>query len=108
MKRLALVCALILISCEPKHRASCPGIEKLAHRNPVADARTASAKGDRHLLMLGGFVGTTPGVQNANGYPTRMMEGTSDTATDACRRQGIIAETYATKYNETIVGHTGG
>ena len=75
------------------------------HRDPAADARTALAKGDHHLLSLGGFVGTTPGAENVatNATNSVEIEGTSDTATEACRRLGDVAETYATKYNETIV-----
>ena len=72
------------------------------HRDAVADAREALAKGDRRLLMVGGFVGEVPGVPNPDAYPTRMMDGTSDTTTEACARQHSIAETYAAKYNETI------
>jgi len=61
------------------------------------------AKGDHHLLMLGGFVGEVPGVPNGDTYPTRMIDGTSDTTTEACRQQRNVAEAYATKYNQIIV-----
>jgi hypothetical protein len=92
-----------LASCTSKPEATCPGIEALAHRDATADARAALARGDRHLLMLGGFVGVVPGVQDSTAYPTQMIEGTSDTTTEACRRQRATAETYATKYNQTVV-----
>lgn len=64
------------------------------------------AKGDHHLLSLGGFVGTTPGAEDVatNATNSVEIEGTSDTATEACRRLGDAAEAYATKYNATIVG----
>ena len=70
------------------------------------DARTALGKGDHHLLMLGGLVGVVPGVPSgvaANATDAVEIEGTSDVTTDACRRLRGVAETYATKYNETIV-----
>ena len=53
--------------------------------------------------MLGGFVFEVPGVADAGTYPTRMIEGTSDTTTEACRHQRGVAEAYATKYNQTVV-----
>jgi len=53
--------------------------------------------------MLGGYVGLVPGVENWAGYPLQEIEGTSDTATEACRRLGATAEAYATKYNQTVV-----
>jgi hypothetical protein len=56
--------------------------------------------------MLGGFVGSVPGVSQTDAYPTQMIEGTSDMKTEACARLGPEAESYATKYNQTIVrGH---
>lgn len=72
------------------------------HRDPVADARAALTEGDDHLLMLGGFVGSVPGVEEPKGYRTRMIDGTSDTTTEACRRERRVAEAYATRYNQTI------
>ena len=106
VKRPILVCIAALAGCTSQPPAGCPAIEKLAHRDAAADARAALAKGDRHLLMLGGFVGSVPGVENSDGYQTEMIEGTSDVKTGACAPQGATAEAYATKYNQTIVqGH---
>jgi hypothetical protein len=85
-----------------KPEAGCAAIEKLAHRDPVADARAALAKGDRHWLMLGGFAGAVPGVENSDGYQTQMIKGTSDVKTEACARQGATAESYAAKCDKTI------
>jgi hypothetical protein len=102
MKFFVIAALLALGSCtQPK--SGCPAIEALSQRNAVADARTALAKGDHHLLMLGGFVGEVPGVSNANGYSTRMVEGTSDTTSNECRQRVSIAKAYAEKYNRTIV-----
>lgn len=67
------------------------------------DARAALARGDRHLLELGGFAGSVPGVENWDGYQLEEIEGTSDTTNEACRRLGATAEAYATKYNQTVV-----
>jgi hypothetical protein len=101
-----IFCIAALASCTTQPQAGCPPIDRLAHQDAVADARAALAKGDRHLLMLGGFVGSVPGVGNSDGYQTQMIEGTSDVRTEACARQGATAEIYATKYNQTIVqGH---
>jgi hypothetical protein len=92
-----------LASCTSKPELTCPSIEALAHRDAVADARAAVARGDRHLLMLGGFVGVVPGVADPGAYPTRMIEGTSDSTTETCSRLRRTAEAYATKYNQTVV-----
>lgn len=108
MKRAAILCAVILTGCTPKPEAGCPAIGRLANRDPVADARAALARGDRHLLMLGGFVRSVPGVANPGSLPTQMMEGTSDTKTEACARQAVTAEAYAGNYNRTIAQATGG
>jgi hypothetical protein len=103
VKRAALVGIAALAACTSKPEATCPSIEALAHRDAIADARAALAQGDRHLLMLGGFAGVVPGVRDSNAYSTQMIEGTSDTTTEACRRLGRTAEAYATKYNQTVV-----
>ena len=103
MKRAALLSIAVLASCTPEPEAGCAAIERLAQRNAATDARAALAKGDRHLLMLGGFAGSVPGVPEPTAHPTRMMEGTSDTTTKACSRERAIAEAYAAKYNEIII-----
>lgn len=107
MKRAALICLAALTSCKSNPQTGCPAIEKLAHRDPATDARAALARGDRHLLALGGFVGVVPGAVNANIDQAQIMEGTSDVRTDACARQRANAETYATKYNQVIMGEAG-
>ena len=108
VKRAFLICIGSLTSCTSQPDAGCPAIEKLAHMDAATDARAALARGDRHLLMLGGFVGSVPGVANPGSHPTQMMEGTSDTKTKACAHQGATAEAYAVKYNRIIVQATGG
>jgi hypothetical protein len=108
VKRVALICAVIVSGCTSKLEAGCPTLERLAQRDAVADARTALAKGDRHLLMLGGFVGSVPGVENPGLLPTQMVEGTSDARTEACAQQRPAAEAYASRYNQTIIQATGG
>jgi hypothetical protein len=102
VKRAALIGIAALASCT-KPQATCPSIEVLARGDAVADARAALARGDRHLLMLGGFVGVVPGVRDSGAFPTRVIEGTSDTTTDACRRERSDAEPHARKYNQTVV-----
>ena len=106
MKAAVVSIALALLGCSQRPPQTCPSIERLVHRDAAADARAALAKGDHHLLTLGGFVGTTPRAEDVGFNATNSVEieGTSDTATDACRRLADAAEAYATKYNETIVG----
>jgi hypothetical protein len=108
VKRAVLLGVAALAGCTSKPEATCPAIEALSHRDAVADARAALTKGDRHLLMLGGFVGVVPGVEDPGSLPTHMMEGTSDLKTEACAPLGATAEAYATKYNRTIVEGSGG
>ena len=60
------------------------------------------AKGDKHLFMLGGFVGTAPGG-NPGGYPTIVVSGTEDTAPEECRRLRPTAEAYARAYNAEVL-----
>jgi hypothetical protein len=96
---------MVLTGCTSQPEAQCP-IENLSKRDAVADARAALANGDRHLLMVGGFVGTVPGVEDSESYPTRMMEGTSDTDIRRCAGQRAAAEAYAAKYNQTVVRAT--
>ena len=103
MKVLVVLSLIAVASCAQQPDVGCPAIETLAHRDAAADARAALARGDRHLLMLGGFAGEVPGVPNFDAYPTRMVEGTSDTTTKACSQRRDIAEAYATKYNQTVL-----
>ena len=106
VKRAALICAMVVSGCTSNPKGGCPAIARVAQRDAVADARAALA--DRHLLMLGGFVGSVPGVENPGSLPTQMMDGTSDVRTEACARQRPAAEAYAAKYNQTIVEGTSG
>lgn len=101
MKLVVFVSIALLPSCSGY--AGCPSVERLAKRDAVADARASLAHGDRHLLMLGGYVGEAPGVTTVGTHPTQMMAGTSDTETADCSRTRPIAEAYATKYNKTVI-----
>ena len=92
---------LLTANCTNGRLTECPELASLVHRDPIQDAKAAFASGDSHLLLLGGFVHVTPGVESTN-LPTREIQGTSDTSTEACRAFGRDAETYATKYNQTI------
>ena len=103
MKLLVALSLIAVASCTQQSHVGCPAIENLAHRDAAADARAALARGERHLLMLGGFAGEVPGVPNSDAYPTRIVGGTSDTTTEACNQRRDIAEAYATKYNQTVV-----
>jgi hypothetical protein len=62
----------------------------------------ATARGDRHVLMLGGFVGTIPGG-DATGHPQVVVPGTEDYSTLACQRLRPRAEAYAQAYNAQVL-----
>ncbi len=64
-------------------------------------------RGDRHLLMLGGYAGTVPGEDGAE-HQTVMIEETADTAPAACSRLRPLAEAYALKYNRSVLAIPGG
>jgi hypothetical protein len=103
MRRFApLLCIAVLSTCSPKEQASCPELANIVERDPAMDARAALARSDNRLLMLGGLVGTIPGVTNAGNHSTRMLEGTSDTETEACRKLRPKAKDHAARYNAII------
>jgi len=105
LRHLVAVSAIgILSACHPVER--CPALEKLQRSDPVTDATAASARGDNRLLMLGGYVGTVPGAEGSN-LPNRLLDGTTDTETEACYRLRGFAEAYALKYNGVIVASQG-
>jgi hypothetical protein len=97
---LAVLANAVLAGCHPLD--NCPSLEKLRQADPVSDAKTASFRGDNYLLMLGGYVGTIPGVEGS-GLPAKLIEGTTDYETEACRRLRPLVEAYAAKYNATMV-----
>jgi hypothetical protein len=100
--------ALLLMSfaavagCGQANERGCPELDALLRGDPAADAKSALARGDSRLLMVGGFVGGVPaGLDTKN---VRILEGTSDTATKACREREQEAMRYATIYNQAIIG----
>src|SRR4051812_46671460 len=102
----ALVLSVTLAGCQRAWEA-CPGLEKLRTADATADATKAVQRGDRHLLMLGGYEGTVPGDDGAK-HQTVMIEETADTATEACSRMRPLAEDYALKYNRAVLKTPGG
>lgn len=82
----------------------CPGLERLKTADPVADAKAAHDRGDDHLIMLGGLVGTVPGISysRTDRLPLVMIAETSDTTTEACSKLRPVAERYVPLYNSTI------
>lgn len=99
---IALICATA--ACHKVER--CESLERLKSADPIADAKAALARGDHHLLMVGGYVGTVPGADHGS-LPSVMIEGTGDTETAACYALRPVAEAYARRYNSAIVGVTG-
>jgi hypothetical protein len=87
----------------------CPGLERLKTADAAADANAAHARGDDHLIMLGGLVGSIPGASESviSQLPHVMLEETSDTTTEACDNLRPVAERYAPIYNSTIAGLIG-
>jgi len=102
MKRAILVGLVAFNGCTPAPDAHCEVIDRLSRQDAKADADAALARGDNRLLMLGGFSGSIPGGQSLPNHRTRLLDGTSDTTTDAGRRERHAAETYAKKYNAVI------
>jgi len=82
--------------------SSCPELESLLPEHAEVDARTAASRGDTRLLMIGGYVGTIPGAEDSS-TPTRLVEGTGDDQTAACRGLRSQAQKYALIYNRTMI-----
>ncbi len=99
-KLVAIAILCLATACQRLDR--CESIEKLKSNDPAADAKAALARGDFHILMLGGYVGVAPGAENSS-LQTVMIEGTSDTTTEACLALRPAAEAYALQYNKVIV-----
>ena len=98
---LIAMLALAILHLNNAAAETCPTVERLKNADARADALADIARGDRHLLMLGGFVGVVPGGLDDT-LPTVMIEGTEDTSPAACQRLRRDAEDYAYRYNETI------
>jgi hypothetical protein len=78
--------------------------------NPVSDAKRAAAAGDRRLVgyMGVGLVvpGTPPGFQHWTYSPgVKVVSHVSDTSSP---REIQKADDYAARYNQVILGATGG
>lgn len=91
---------LLLAGCQ-RHIAACPSLDRLRLADARGDAVAAMGRGDRHLIMLGGYVGTIPGGEAGN-LPTELLAGTGDDATTACAALRSSAESYALRYNKTV------
>ncbi len=102
MKRAILVGLVALSGCTSTPGARCEVIDRLSHQDAETDAEAAFARGDNRLLMVGGLSGSVPNGQSTSNHRTRLLDGTSDTTTDACRRERHTAEAYAAKYNAVI------
>lgn len=102
MVRQLVAIAILCLGTACQRLDRCENLEKLKSGDPVADAKAALARGDHHILMLGGYVGTTPGAET-NSLQRVMVDGTGDTATEACRALRPAAEAYALQYNKVIV-----
>lgn len=82
----------------------------LGDRDPQEDAVKAFRSGDKRLLELGGYAPTLPGAESPDGTyhvppgtTFRMLDGTSDTTTEACYAVKKLAETYARAYNTKLL-----
>lgn len=94
---------LAIAGCASQPKDICQGLRQFVGGNPIADAQVAMSKGDRHLLTMGGFAGSTPGVSNPRGHPALEIPGTSDTEGVQCREERDMAESYAARYNQTVL-----
>jgi hypothetical protein len=100
---IAFLTPLPLLACGSPSDADsrCPELERLKPDQARSDALAATAKGDKHLIMLGGYVGVVPGGNPTN-LPTVLLASTGDTAPEACRRLRPKAESYALAYNAEV------
>jgi hypothetical protein len=79
----------------------------LEGHDPRDDAAKAFNAGDKRLLELGGYAPVVPGAESPYRFPPgttfRMLEGTSDTTTEACYAIRHEAEAYAKSYNQKML-----
>ncbi len=101
---LAAGAYVVDLSSQRGRARGCPSLERLKAADATADAEAAHARGDNHLVMLGGYVGTVPGVSEdlVSLLPHVMLTETSDTTTEGCQELRSVAEGYASTYNMTI------
>jgi len=85
----------------------CPAISLLDGHDPQEDAAKAFNVGDKRLLELGGLAPVVPGAESSYRFPPgttfRILEGTSDTTTEACYAIRHKAEGYAKSYNQKML-----
>ena len=86
-----------------RRNSTCPDLERLRESNPVAEAAKAHARGDNHLIGLGGLVGTVPPKGETRGLPVVFLVGTGDTVTEGCSKLRPVAEQYALRYNTAVL-----
>jgi len=103
--------SITVTACQrPQRVETCPEITALGARNAVTDAAAAFKRSDKRLLALGGYSPTVPGAEGSDGFyhfrkgtEFRELEGTRDTATQACSAVLKIAEKYASSYNREMM-----
>lgn len=103
---LTLAMLFPLPSCAASQPRDCRELTSVLKGDPIRDARAAFIAGDRRLLSLGGFVGTTPGV-NGNPLSARQLPGTGDMKNPACSAYHREALFYAERYNKVIASLLG-
>ena len=103
MKVIVLLAFLACAGCTSQRNERCQALSRIVRGDPLVDARAALAKGDRHLLSLGGFVSSTPGIADPSSYSTQELPATTDTEVGQCGREQGMAEAYAARYNRAIV-----
>jgi hypothetical protein len=104
--------------------AACRPLIDLPHHNPVADADAAFARNDARVLMLGGYASSAPGVDSfgvvtkasdiaklapysagAHFIIGRLLPGTTDYETRACRAVRRASVPYVVAYNRRMLSH---
>ena len=103
-----LTAVTFLAACHHSQQfEGCPAISALDGHDPQEDAANAFNAGDKRLLELGGVAPVVPGAESPYRFPPgttfRMLEGTSDTTTEACYAIRHKAEAYAKSYNQKIL-----
>ena len=88
----------------------CNSASSASGSDPVADAKRALAQGDRRVVGYMGYAmvvpGTPPGFQRWSYAPgVKVVSSVTDTS---ARKDIEQAADYATRYNQVVLGSTGG
>ena len=101
-RSLLLLAPLLLTACGQSKPKGCPELTPMLSTDPVEEARSAWASGDRSILQIGGPAPSTPGAEGSKAMP-RDMPGTGEGANQGCPALRADAVRYATAFNRKMV-----